>query len=129
MNFELVEAVDAENPVEGDLRLTNGQITFVEGRDAIRQHLANRLRFFRGEWFRDQRQGLPYYERVLIKSPDTNALRTLFRRAIVETPGIAVVDKLELTIASDRTASLAFEAALDSGGEPLVFEDFILGEF
>jgi hypothetical protein len=101
----------------------------VEGRDAIRQHLTNRLRFFHGEWFLDQRQGLPYYERVLIKNPDTNALRTLFRRAIVETPGIAAVDKLELTVASDRTASLTFEAALDSGDELLVYEDFILGEF
>lgn len=128
MNLELVEAIDADNPIEGDIRLDDGQMVFVDGPASVAQHLRNRLRFFRGEWFRDRRQGTPYYERVLVKGPSLQALRIMFRRIIVQTPGIAAVDRIELSLNSDREATLSFEAQLASGDEPLVFEDFIVGE-
>jgi hypothetical protein len=127
MNLELATAVDAENPDRGDLRLTNGQLTLVDESDAIRQHLTNRLRFFLREWFLDRRLGIPYFSEVLVKNPNRPAVRSIFRRTIRETPGIASVDELLLTIGSDRSARLDFTAALDQSGEELVFSEFILG--
>ena len=129
MNFALVETVDADNPVEGDLRLTANQITFVEGVDAIAQHLRNRLRFFLGEWFLDQRQGFPYFRDVFIKNPNRPAILSLLRRTIRETPGIVSVDELTLSISPARVATVDFKAALDGTDEPLVFTDFVIGDF
>lgn len=129
MNLSLVESVDGENPVIGDLRLTDNQLTWITGREAVRQHLANRLRFFFAEWFLDRRRGFPFYQRVLVKNPNRPVVRSLFRRTIAQTPGIAGVNSLQLTIGSDRRARVGFSAALDEGGDPLVFSDFILGEF
>lgn len=129
MNLELVESVDADNLIEGDLRLTNHQLTFTTPRSskAISQKLRNRLRFFLAEWFLDRRQGLPFYQRVLVKNPNRRVILTIFREAIRTTAGIASVNKLSLTIAADRSARLDFTALLDDGSEPLVFRDFILG--
>lgn len=129
MNLELTVSVDAGNPVEGDVRLVNHQFVFTapRSREAIAQKLRNRLRFFFAEWFLDRRQGLPFFERVLVKNPDSRAIRTIFRRTITETAGVASVEKLSLTVAPDRTARLDFVAPLDEGGAPLVFSDFILG--
>lgn len=125
-NLELVKRIDAENPIEGDLQLTDGQLTLVTGDDAIDQHLRNRLRFFLGEWFLDTRQGLPYFQSVFVKNPNRPAVRSAFRRTIRETPGIVAVTKLQINIAADRSASIDFVATLDRSGEPLVFRDFIL---
>lgn len=129
MNLELAQAVDAENPDAGDLRLTNGQLTLTAGNDAVKQHLINRLRIFLGEWFLDRRVGIPYFKSVLVKNPDRPAVRSIFRRTIRETPGITAVDELLLSIGSDRSARLDFRAPLDQSGEELVFREFILGEF
>ena len=129
MNLELVAAVDSENPIEGDLRLTDDQLTLVDGADAVSQHLRNRLRFFLGEWFLDRRLGFPFFRDVFIKNPNKRAVRAAFRRTIRDTPGIATVSEIQLTVNADRTAQLDFEAPLDQGGEPLVFTDFILGKF
>jgi hypothetical protein len=129
MNLELVESVDADNLIEGDLRLTNHQFTFTVPRSstAIAQKLRNRLKFFLAEWFLDRRQGLPFYQRILVKNPNSRAIRSIFRQTILTTAGIASVDELQLTINADRTSRLDFRAALDDGSEPLVFSDFILG--
>lgn len=129
MNLELVESVDGDNPVVGDVRLTNHQLTFTTPRSslAVRQKLGNRLKFFLAEWFLDQRQGLPFFQRILVKNPDSRAIRSIFREVIRTTAGVAGVDELELTIAADRSARLSFAAALDEGDEPLVFTDLILG--
>lgn len=128
MNLELAAVVDAENPDAGDLRLTNGQLTLVDGNDAVRQHLINRLRIFLGEWFLDRRIGIPFFRDILVKNPDRPAIRSIFRRTIRETPGITAVDELLLTVRSDRSARLDFRAPLDQSGEELVFREFILGE-
>lgn len=129
MNLELVTTVDADNPVVGDLKLTANQLTLVDGNDAVSQHLRNRLKFFLGEWFLDQRLGLPFFRDVFVKNPNRPVIRSLFRRTIRGTPGIAQVLELALTINADRSAQLDFVAAFDMGGDPLVFTDFILGEF
>lgn len=128
MNLELTAVVDPENPIEGDLRLTTGQLTLVDGNDAVRQHIANRLRFFLGEWFLDLRQGLPFYQDVLVKNPDRESVRSIFRTTILRTPGVEAVDELQLTVSASRVLSVSFRARLEDGGAPLVFEDFILGD-
>ncbi len=128
MNLFLTAVVDADNPVEGDINLTAGQITLVEDNAAIRQHLTNRLRFFLGEWFLDVRQGIPFFEKILIKGVNPSVVRSIFRRVIRTTPGVSEVERLTLSIAPDREASVSFRALLDDSDEPLVFEDLVIGD-
>lgn len=112
----LVHEVDAENPVHHDLRLTNGHLTFLEGHEAIAQKVKIRLWFFRGEWYLDQREGIPYWTRLFVKDPDLPALEAMFRRVIQGTPGIAIVDRLTLELdRATREASLSFAAKTDAG--------------
>ena len=83
----------------GDLALTldRTQLAIIEGVQAVRQKLACRFRMFLGEWFLDQRQGVPYYRDVLVKNPNLGVIRSVFRKVILTTPGILGITKFALT--------------------------------
>lgn len=128
-------AIDADNPVEGDLYIsTTGQLVFTRGepqtRDLeVRQHVRGRLRMFLAEWFLDARRGFPYFRDVFIKGPNHPSILASMRRTIRETPGVDHVDRLTLAVDSDRRARIDFRAILSDSGAVLLFEDFIIGEF
>jgi hypothetical protein len=114
--FALVEVPDAENPTVGDLRLKNGHLVELEGHEAIAQKIRIRLRFFKGEWYLDKRQGIPYWTRVLVKNPDLPGIESMFRRVIAGTPGVAVVNRLNITFdTATRASTIAFTATTDDG--------------
>lgn len=113
--------------LDDDLDLTGEQLSIVTGDDAIVQHLSVRLRLFKGEWFLDLRVGIPYYDSILIKNPDLVAIRSIFRRAILTTPGIASLDALDTEFdAANRRLTVTFTAIKDDG-ETLDFsKEFII---
>ena len=81
--------------------------------DAVAQHLRIRLRFFSGEWFLDTRIGIPYYSQIFVKNPNLAAINTVYRRAIVSTPGVEKLERLDLNLdASTRKLSVSFSAKL-----------------
>lgn len=90
--FAIVEAT-------GDIEIPP---RIVRGAEAIRLRLLARLRFFKREWFLDQRQGMPYFEAVFVKSPDVALVQSIFTRAILSTPGVESIAKL--STAFDRGA-------------------------
>lgn len=116
MDLSLVETIDADNPDVHDLRLTDGQLALVDGVGAIVQNIRIRLQFFLGEWFLDLREGLPYFQEILVKGPNLGRVRALFRAAILETPGVSLVDLLDLDLdAPTRVLTVTFRATLDDG--------------
>lgn len=123
------DAFNAERPhmavlaliPSGDLALVNGDFSFIEGTKFTRQKLAARFQFFKGEWFLDQRQGLPYFRDVFVKNPNLDLIRSLFQKVIVDTPGIASVSNLQLVFdPGARTLAFSFTAKLKNGGAPFV---------
>lgn len=126
MDLLLAAAVDADNPVEGDLWLSEtGDARATETlEEEVVQQLAIRLRFFLGEWFLDGREGIPFYRDVFKKNPSLPLLRALYRRVIATTPGVDSVRAIELEVDAARVARLGFEAVL-SDGAVLTFEDFL----
>ncbi len=105
----------------GDLAIEAGDVV-VLGLTAttrvqyIRQKIATRFKFFYGEWFLDQRQGLPYYGTVLTKNPDLALIRSLFLRVLRDTPGVIDVPTFNLVHdRASRTVSFAFQALVDGG--------------
>lgn len=112
----------------GDLDLSTNDLVLLEGADAIAQHLLLRLNIFQGEWFLDQRIGIPYYEQILIKSPNLIAVRGIFRQAITSTPGVEQLERIDLDFdRSRRELSLSFSARLEGEDIPRDFSEvFIL---
>jgi len=99
-----------------DLATDATDLLLVNQADAIRQHLAQRLKAFMGEWFLDLRVGVPYLQQVMVKNPDPLVLDTVFKAEIINTPGIVELIEFDLRIdASTRELQLAFKALVDTG--------------
>ncbi len=117
----------------GDLAIENNDLVLLtDPRDSIEQHWRIRLLTFRGEWFLDQRIGIPYYRDVLIKLPNLSLITAIFRAATVQTPGIAKVDSFNLTFeAVNRTLTIDAEGVLedDLGNFKFRFAEMILPQF
>ena len=96
--------------------ITGVDLSLVSGIESIRQHLAQRLKTFMGEWFLDNRIGVPYFQQVLIKNPDPVVLDSVFKAVIVNTPG--VIELLEFDLKVDRSTrqlKLSFTASTTEG--------------
>jgi len=99
-----------------DLSTDATDLLLVDQADAIRQHLAQRLKTFMGEWFLDLRVGIPYLQQVMVKSPDPVVLDSVFKAEIINTPGIVELLEFDLAIdAGTRELQLAFKAVADTG--------------
>lgn len=102
---------------DGDMALSDAGLPFFIGSaDEAIQRLRVRFLFFLGEWYRDQRLGVPYYEHVLIKNPRLTLVRSIWRQLILDTPGITSLNRL--TESYDRVARElrpVFEAVFEDG--------------
>lgn len=108
----------------GDLDLTGGGASLVSGNDETIQNVKIRLRFFRGEWFLDNRLGVPYFSDILRKRPDLQLAEFDLLAAITGTPGIAQVTALSLDWSrSARSLRADFAALTDSGQAFVLAED------
>ena len=102
MNFKLVEAIDAENPNVWDLSIKNGTFETVRGIQLVKQKIRHRLQFHLGEWFLDRSLGFPWIDRVLVKNPNINAVRSAIATVIQNTTGVQSVDLTDFSF--DRAA-------------------------
>lgn len=103
----------------GDMALNSAGIPFFIGSaDEAIQRLRVRFLFFLGEWYRDQRLGVPYYQHVLIKDPNLVLVRSLWRQLILDTPGITSINRLtESFDRAKRELRPVFEAVFEDGTE------------
>ena len=109
-----------------DLVIVNGDLVLVDGTEAIAQQLEIRLKMFRGEWFRNPNEGIPYFQSILKKQPTTQSVVGIFREAILGTPGIDRIENITTEYnKSTRQLSLSFKARALSG-EILEYNDFII---
>lgn len=114
---------------EGDIELTNGKVVFISGAQHTRQKLASRFKFFLGEYFLDLRQGVPYYRDILVKNPDLNVIKSIFRKVILTTKGVESLTSYEMYFDEpNRRLTFSFEAQASTG--PIIVgpndRDFIL---
>lgn len=125
-DIAIVLDVDAENPVADDLMLRDGQLVLVSGTEAIRQDLAVRLRWFKGEWFLDRRTGVPWFQSILGHKADDITIERVLRRVIQTTPGVEAI--VSFSIARDvaeRELAVSFRARTTTG-DVIEFVDFVL---
>lgn len=106
---------DPDNPLGGDLNILNGQIHFWDGMDARRQKLGMILRFFKGEWWLNRDEGIPYFESVIGKQR-LAVVRNVFRKALLTCPGAVAIPVLQLNLdGATRELAVTFEILFDDG--------------
>jgi len=119
--------------VAGDIALSRGstgntaEVTLATGSEAVAQHLEFRLRHFLGEWELNTLEGIPFFRDVFVKAPDLGLVRDIFRQVIIETPGVASVETISVTIdTATRTAALTFRCTFDDGAVLDFTDPFII---
>jgi hypothetical protein len=68
------------------------------GVDALMQRIWIRMRFWLGEWFLDERLGVPWVQRIFVKNADPRAIRSLLIKVVSSLPGVARVSNFDMTV-------------------------------
>lgn len=123
MDLRLVTSVDDDNPDENDVYIDPatgdvmwfGQFEDIDA-DEVAQHIRMRLRMWRGEWFLNADEGVPYLDEILEKGIDDGSIGAILKAVILGAPGVATINSLSLKRDNAaRTLNVTFEAVLDSG--------------
>ena len=101
----------------------SGDARLVDGAERIAQQIKVTLLTFLGEWFLDIDFGVPYIEKVLIKSPQRAQLEAVFRARIADVPGVLAVRRLDLQIERTlRRLRVNVDIETNEGVIPLQYE-------
>lgn len=101
----------------GDLDLSTGNLRVEQSvAQCTAWKLSNLFGFFKGEWFRDQRQGVPYFQFVFVNNPNLSLIGNLFKRVIMSAPGVATVTDAQLSFNKrQRELDATFAIATNDG--------------
>jgi len=102
------------DPVTHDLDLSGLNLHIAQDSQATAQRLKVRLKLFKGEWFLDTTQGIPYYQNILLKAPDLNLARSTLRTAISTVPHVTSIKTFDFDLDSPtRTLTTNFSVTCD----------------
>lgn len=99
---------------EGDLDISRPGL--LRGTEYLAQKIKQVLRLVKGEWFLDLNLGVPWFEEILVKGPNLEVVRGIFRTKILEIPGITSVPTLLLQVVRPtRVLIVTFVAKTTAG--------------
>jgi len=108
--------MDLKLDSDNDVLVENGDLVLLTGVEAVGQHLRNRLNTFFQEWFLDKREGVPYFEHIFKKKINPLVVDGIFKREIINTPGILELKSFNLDIDGTlRVLTLSFTASSTDG--------------
>ena len=82
--------------------------------NSVAQKVRIKLLWFAGEWRWDTDEGLPYFEELLVKNPDTDYFESIIRQTICEIDEITEVKNVEVTFDKHtRNAVIRYTALTD----------------
>jgi hypothetical protein len=107
------DPVDLLLDADNDIVVTD-DLQFSRGLTAVAQGIRIRMQLFKGEWFLNLNAGIPYLERPGVTRDEAligqkfNELRAraVFRKAILTTPGVLGIEKLDVKF-NDATRKLS----------------------
>jgi hypothetical protein len=104
------------DPLTGDLVIEDGDFVWVSGIDAIEQDLRTALLMFRGEWFLDLTEGVPYHQSILGQKTPLPVIREIFRVQLLAVPGVLAVLTLDVSFnAPTRKLTVTWRVSTDLG--------------
>lgn len=99
-----------------DLFIKDRKLVLVDGVNQKAQQIKVVLLTFLGEWFLDITIGLPYFDEILVKNPDSSRIQAIFRKKIIQIKGVQSVEQLSLNFnRQTRELSVQFSARTDEG--------------
>ena len=96
--------------------IENQDLATVEDLEAIKQHVRQRLQFFKNEYKHDLTRGIPYHDDFFKKNPNPVIMDAILKNVILTTPGI--IELLSFSMIEDSTLRLltvTFKADTDYG--------------
>lgn len=118
----------ALDPTTGDLQIVNGRRVLASGLTAVVQGVRRRIQVIAGEWFLDLDFGVRWFERVGVPASaaifgqkfDQSKCDAEIRKAILATPGITSIVKLDVSFnGSNRGVTITWQAKTTFGDTPL----------
>jgi len=102
---------------DGDLKIENNTLSFVDGIDYVAQCLKIRLQFFLGEWFLNTTLGVPYFQEILVKNPNRIAVNNYIQMTILNSPNIQKITQYnaDFDVGQTRQLRVQFSAITDYG--------------
>lgn len=104
--------------VTGDLEVgRDGQLVCtLTTAETLAQRIRTRMQTFLGEYYLDERVGVPYFEEVQRKNPDISSVRALLLAELLRVPGVKSVSQFDTEFDSKaRTFKIYFQATSDEG--------------
>lgn len=99
-----------------DLLIKENRLVLTDGMNAIAQRIKIVLLTFGGEWFLDVSRGLPYFDEILVKNPNSTRIYAVFRQQIASVKGVKRIINLTLSVdRKSRTLIVEFEAESTEG--------------
>lgn len=94
-----------------------GNLAVVRGLEDLRQRIIERMRFFLGEWYQEQRKGVPWFGEVLLRPGDLGIAANVMSQGIATLQGLAEVIAVDLALEqSTRTLSANVHVRAEQGG-------------
>lgn len=104
--------------------IENQDLATISDLDAIKQHLRQRLQFFRGEYAHDLTRGIPYHDEFFKKSPNPIVMDYVLKDTILTTPGVVELLSFSMDL-NDSTRVLTIDFKVSTDYEDLVYSDDI----
>lgn len=101
---------------DGDLDVSAGDLSLVDGAARVRQQIQIKLKLWRGEWFLDTEFGTPYLQSILGKQLTLSGALAALRQSILEVGGVIALDAFTYNYDSRaRSLSVTFTARTSYG--------------
>lgn len=105
--------------VTNDLLIADGDLSIVDGSDAIAQDLQQTLQVWLGEWFLNNTVGIPFKQQILVKNPNIDLVQADILNAASAVPGVATINNLALDYdVSNRSLTISMNGT-DTNGQTL----------
>lgn len=102
--------------IDGVLSLDrHGNLAIVQGIEAVRQRVLQRLHFVRGEWFLSDTEGIPYYQELFGQPYNEGLAARVISSEILRVAGVANVEVVSASLAPGRLLHLALRIETDFG--------------
>ena len=98
---------DALNAKTHDLIIADGDLIAIDNAERVAQQIKIQLLTWLGEWFLDITHGVPYLDYILVKNPNIELARSIFKEQIMKVDDVNDVTSLEIYYnATERTITV-----------------------
>ena len=106
----------ALNAKTHDLIIADGDLIAIDNAERVAQQIKIQLLTWLGEWFLDITHGVPYLDYILVKNPNIELARSIFKEQIMKVDDVDDVTSLEIYYnATERTMAGEYEASTSYG--------------